>query len=350
MSAWESLKTTFGSGFQRVSSVPLAPHQVRPPVPDDPLEPYASYFQIWLDEVALAKTGSWGRDRFPVVQSEVRLQFAGQVRSLPTLSRPPEDQLVRGVRLNYPLTPLLPFNGGQVEVQATLLALPGRDNFASAIDALTKLGGLIGPPIAQAIPLAGALSDAIRGLFDDGDAKLGLHQTFVAGERVGPSSMRACSIAVIGDATRENSGAEQLRVRNNRLESVSSRDGMTKPLEGVDYMLLRIEGSSERPDWRFPDIGDPLKRAQIALAQGNKDTGAGYRAVAITAALESCDIAERDRSRVIKLIKRLCEEAENEAYGATGPEPPDLDRSRGRAISREQDAAEGPVGKDELFT
>jgi hypothetical protein len=138
-------------------------------------------------------------------------------------------------------------------------------------------------------------------------------------------------------------------VVDDRLIVRQGGDAAPKPLEGVDFMLVRVEGRSERPDWRFPEIHRPLTRPLMALEEDNELTASGYRAVAIAAAHEWPEIAELDRPRV-KRIKLLYEEAKDGAYGATGSERLDLESSRSRAISREQALAEGPVREDELLT
>ena len=48
------------------------------PYDDAPLEPGGSYLRLWLSEMFLTRRVAWGREWFPAVHSEIRLQFGGQ--------------------------------------------------------------------------------------------------------------------------------------------------------------------------------------------------------------------------------------------------------------------------------
>jgi hypothetical protein len=161
--------------------------------------------------------------------------------------------------------------------------------------------------------------------------------------------MRSGSIAVIAPNKKKPLVADQLRVRNSQLHLRASAGGALTPLTGHDYMLLRIEGGTERDDWRLPDIDVPLKRALICLEDGNAAAAQGYRAVALAAAHESPEIAEHDRRRVIDRIKKTYAEAQAPGYGATGGSHPDLTAAMSRGIPRDRARSEGAVTEAELF-
>jgi hypothetical protein len=115
---------------------------------DAALEPYVSYLRLWLAEMHLAKGKVWGTKWFPAVNAEVELTIAGSnTASFPSILRLPDDKLGQGVQLNYRLTELLPYEGGTVEIDSALFALPGSGNFlASALDVLQSFSGLVPPP------------------------------------------------------------------------------------------------------------------------------------------------------------------------------------------------------------
>jgi hypothetical protein len=332
--------------------VPLAQDQVDAPGPSDALEPYRSYFRIWLDELFLARAVDWGKEYFPAVQSEVRVDFGGQGRrAFSTLARAPEGRLGPGARLTYALTELLPFNGGTVEVEASLIRLPGKDNLAPAVDVLNRVSALVAPPLAQVVALADTLAGGIQALLAEGEeARLGLHHTLVSHGGGGTAIMRAGSLAVIAPDKKKPISPDRLRVRGHQLHVVRSDGNGLEPLTGVDYFLLRVEGREERDAWLLPDIHAPLTRALICLEEGNPTAAGGYRAVALAAAYESPEIAEEDRRRVIDRVKAMYADAQKPGYGATGAERADLTAAMARAMPRAQARALGPVTEEELFT
>jgi hypothetical protein len=318
-----------------------------------PLEPYASYFRVFVEEMHLAKSVSWGQQSFPAVHAEVKLRFGGRDETaFSTLARPPEDALAGGVHLNYRVTELLPYSGGTVEISAALVSLPGRNQLGPAIDVLSELTKLVAPPVGQAVPLARELATATRRLLDpwaDG-VQIGLHRTFVSAGGGGEAIMRPGWIAVIR-ADAEVFAADSLLVVDHCLHRVPAGGGLSSGLTGYDYMLLRIEGRAERDDWRLADIDAPLKRALAALDEGSEQTAAAYRAVALAAARQSPDIAEGDRPRVIQAIKDEYAAAQGGGRGAVGGELSDLTTvMRTRARSRARAAALGPQSDEELFS
>src|SRR4051812_24351145 len=179
--------------------LPIPHERVDAPGPSEALKPYESYFRLWLDELFLARNVNWGVEAFPVVHSEVRLSFAGvSGRTFSTVARQPEGKLAPAADLNYSLTELMPFNGGTVEVQASLLSLPGKDHLGPAVDALAQIGGLVAPPLGQVVTLVDGLASGIRGALDGQAAPhLGLHQTLVSEGGGGTAIMRPGSLAVI---------------------------------------------------------------------------------------------------------------------------------------------------------
>jgi hypothetical protein len=56
-----------------------------------------------------------------VLHGGASLAFLGaQPTTFTTFTRPPESWCSPGARLDFPITPLLPFNGGTVEIEAAL--------------------------------------------------------------------------------------------------------------------------------------------------------------------------------------------------------------------------------------
>ncbi len=318
-----------------------------------PLKPLASYFRLWLSEMFLTKSVAWFQGIFPAVHSEVKLQFGDQQAvTFSNVAAPPQNQLARGVRLNYRLTELMPYNGGIVEIEAALLALKGPTNYlATAINVLQEFSSLITPPLGQVLTVAAKIAAGTRDLLSatQGDVYLGLHQTFTSPGGGGQSIMAPGHIAVIL-ATPRQVDAKRLYVKSDQL-CYSPQDGASPvPLQGYDYMLFRIEGRQERDDWMLKNIVEPMQQAITALSQGETAKATAYKTVALAAAWQSPDLAFYDRRRVVEAIKEQLAQIEGGGLGAIGDEVRDLNAiMAARAISIEQSVALGELTADEVF-
>jgi hypothetical protein len=85
-----------------------AKHHVYAPIPKErtdesydeaPLEPGGSYFRLWLSEMFLTKRVAWGKEWFPAVHSEVRLQFGGQGAAFSRVASRPGTSWAKGCDL-----------------------------------------------------------------------------------------------------------------------------------------------------------------------------------------------------------------------------------------------------------
>jgi hypothetical protein len=330
---------------------PIRRQQTDEDYDDAPLEPGGSYFRLWLSEMFLTKRVAWGKEWFPAVHSEVRLQFGGQGAAFSRVMQPPRDRLGEGVRLGYRLTELLPFNGGVVEIEAALLGLKGADYLGAAIGILQQFSGLISPPLGPAISLAQTLASGTRDLLSatDGNIHLGFHQELISGG-AGGAVLRPGYLAVILAEPSEVSPG-RLLVRDGRLYyQVPGEE--PRNLQGHDYLLLRVEGRKERDDWRLKDIQDPLSTAGQALLEEPPDTAKAhaYRTVALAAAWQSPDLAQLDRRRVVQAIKDELAVLADSAAGAVGGEERTLGQIfSARAMRREHADALGELTAAEVF-
>jgi hypothetical protein len=276
----------------------------------------AHYFRLWLAEMRLAQDQTWFTTRHPAVHALVRLRFGDQDVDLPRIAGPMAlpglDQAHLGavVHLDHPLTPLLPYNGGVVEVSAGLVALEGTSvlrEFVTAVDAVTQV--LAQPPLSTALAAVGPVTRAVQTLLGaaTGRQHLGVHLAF-AGDQP-PRALHAGYLAVI----RRDGG--QLLV-----EDLSIQDGVLRyrhaPLAGVDYMLFRIERMTERDDWdSLASIAAPFRDALTALSHGNASVADAHVRRAMLEAWTSPDLTRTDRSRVCAEIKRTFQDARNLGLG-----------------------------------
>ena len=151
-SLWNKIRGWVDQNADKYVYAPIPKERTDTSDDNTPLKSYASYFRLWLNEMFLTKSVAWFQGIFPAVHSEVKLQFGDQQAvTFSNVAAPPQDQLARGIRLNYPLTELMPYNGGIVEIEAALLALKGADYLATAINVLQEFSGLVTPPLGQVL-------------------------------------------------------------------------------------------------------------------------------------------------------------------------------------------------------
>jgi hypothetical protein len=143
---------------------------------------------------------------------------------------------------------------------------------------------------------------------------------------------------------------DRLSVKEDRLYYSIKPSSQPVPFTGYDYMLFRVEGRNQRDDWRLKNIQEPLDKAIEATLQGESEKAGAYRTVALTAALQSPDLAVYDRRRVAQAIKEELVAIGSEGLGAVGDEIRDLNSIvEARAISMDQAAARGEMSFEELF-
>jgi hypothetical protein len=313
---WDTIKTWFTDNAKQYSYVTL----LDPNASVQKLVPYQHYLRVWLADMFLGKSRDWFVDEYPAVNAQIRLAFAGQTVTFSQMASPPKELLGPGVFRNYPLTPLLPYPGGIVEVLAGLLALQGKSGWAQAVKVLEKFSSLVAPPLGQTLALAREVTSAVGDFVGqaNGAVHLGLHQSFVSvgggGANVLGTGYRAILLAPQNKFTDQN-----LTVVDDSLHSGG------KALTGIDYMLFRIEARLERDDWQLPSIVEPWDKARTAFATGKPDEGKEHKTTAIAAAFMSPDLTRPDQLRVAKAIKADLTEVEGLGLGAVDMPAPDLE-------------------------
>ncbi|MGH2537902.1 MAG: hypothetical protein ACRDHL_10945 [Candidatus Promineifilaceae bacterium] len=311
-----------------------------------PLPVYGSYFQISLSQFFLARNRNWFQQLYPAAHTAVRLQYADfEPVELSHVTHLPKDGLGKGVSLNHPVTGLIPYNGGTVEIFCGLIALQGQDYLDGAIQLLASFSGLVAGPVSQAIVVAGKVASSVHDLIvgNNGAVHLNFHQSYTAAP--GGANLAPGHVAVIL-ATAAQLANAQLSVQNDQLMAGG------QPLTGYDYLLFRIDGLQERPDWRMREIEEYLGLAARAYLQGKQQDGDDYRAAALVAVYQSPDLAANDRRRVAKRINEELDAVAGD-LGAAGEAPADLSlnaiMSVG-ALSWQHAAALGPPSLRETLT
>jgi hypothetical protein len=291
---WQRVSGWFGQNAEQLTV------EFFPDSGQEPLAAYGGYIRLWLAEGFLARRRSWGEDHFPVLHGGLALRFLGS-ESTPftTFARPPADWETPGVRLDFPVTTLLPWGGGTVEAEAALYRATVSGPLATAVELVTSLSTLLGPPLSVAAAVADKVSDGLDGvLAATGEAPVLAVHWAMAGAGGGVSPVRSGHLAVVGAPRDGLKGA--LSVRDGRLR-VDPGDGPV-PLSGVDFLVLRVECRTERDDWRFPELDELIRRAGTAYLEGHADEYQARRTDAVARAWNSTDLIPTDRRRVAKLV------------------------------------------------
>ncbi|WP_037309763.1 hypothetical protein [Amycolatopsis orientalis] len=260
----------------------------------EPLDPGEGYVRLWLAEGFLATARSWGNDHFPALHGGVTLSFAGRATPFTRFTKP-SAPLSAGVYLDYPMTTLLPFVGGTVELEAGLYRATVAGPLAAAVEIGGKLASLIGPPLSMAADIADKISQGL-GIVLDAQKEapvLGLHHTLVS-DGGGGQVLRSGSLVLIN--AQEHELPAGLRMENGRLRSDSGL------LTGFDYLVLRVECRTEHDELRFPQLASLQQRAATEWLSGEVERFKQIRALAITEAVGSADLIARDRFRLAKYV------------------------------------------------
>ncbi len=336
----------------------------------EPLEAGKNYFRLWLSEMCLAKDREWFKSLYPVVHSIIHIQFGNQEISLPyvagslNLSDVNSSNLDKVIQLNHPMTSLMPFNGGAVEVAAGILAMQGEDYLNRFIKVMGDFSSiLVVPQLSTALNVAGPIAKGVEELLgvSNGDMHLGLHQSFVGKGGGSTNCLKAGYIAAIL-AEEEELDTNGLWVMNDRLRYGTSADD-SEPLTGFTYMLFRIESREERDDMDgLTNISEPFNEAISALMNGEEERSKTLLRTCIAAAMTSPDLTKADRRRVAQVMKTEFDEAQNMVVPTRGEvrqiipkeareidKITNLNKAMQRAISVEEALARGEPTFDEIF-
>ncbi|MGW5053711.1 hypothetical protein [Actinokineospora sp. NPDC004072] len=278
-----------------------------PPTPGD------GYLRLWLVEGFLAQRVSWTREHFPVLHGGVTLQFlGGEATPFTRFTRTGGELTTPGAFLNYPMTPLVPFAGGTVEVEAALYRASDGGPLDTAVAIAGNLASLVGPPLSTAAAVAEKVSDGIATVVA-GQAEspvLGVHWGMSAAD--GGPQVAPGYLAVVNGHPRDYAG--KLRIVDDRLHG---EDGQ---LTGVDFLVLRVECLLERDDWAFPELERLRVAAQKALVFGETEAYEYHLKLAVTTALECPDLSRIDALRVAKKVRESIDAAKELGFAAPADE------------------------------
>jgi hypothetical protein len=364
MTLWDSLIQLVQREAQHLDQPVLLPdHNVPAPADLTSLAGGDGYFQVWVVQMFLKNDRAWFKSWYPVVQSLTQMRFGdlqnpleiAQVAGPGHLRNVDLEHLDRVVQMDLPLTPLLPFSGGTVQIEAGLVAMKSSDllrRFLDVMGAFAKL--LVVPQVSTVLNVADAVSSGVNQLLGIGDSQmvLGLNRTFESAGGGGHNDLRPLYMVVFNAPT-GTYPPEKLWIKESKLLCGPSL-ALAQEVTGVDYMVLRVETRRYRDDWdSLSSISGPFNEAIEALSKGSPQAEAEADALIKTAAygaLTSPDLAARDRSQVARAIWKRYEEYKISLFGGQRSlEEPVLPTLSDVALAaREMD--DSPLTVDELFS
>ena len=354
MSLFDTLRNLFKKDAVHYVYTPIDHNHVKnPKFADSAVTADTSYFRLWLAEMFLEKSVNWFQSFYPMAHSLVVFQFGHQRIEIPHVAGGAKLEgltaadVGKVIGLNYPMTALMPFGGGVVELVTALVAMKGENYAAPAIKVLGNLSKMLIVPqlsaaLNVALPIAAGIQDMVSG--SGQQIHLGVHQSFT-GDGGGAAQLRAGYIAVIRGKESDYPAAK-LWVQDDQLRYGDSQE-KSKPLEGVTYMLLRIEAREQRDDWTgLKDIGDAFAEALKYLGDGDEEKAKlAFNRAAMLVRM-SPDLTRTDRNRVAKALKEEYLQAQTDGIGAL-PKDRSLDDVVARRAPKAADVDE--LGLQELL-
>jgi len=290
--------------------------KVAPTYDNSPIAAGSAYIRIWLAEMRLSKDVSALASRYPVVHSSVRFVYSGEAREelyvakQELLEQLKASNLNQTVLRNIQLTPLFPFNGGIVEIQAGLFSMKDEDRIRIGMGILSDFADILPVP---GLKLAGRIYEGLGKLFGQGDGQLelGYRESFVGYEQgqVGANFLRpGYIVAMLASAERDKIDPRALSVANDTLSTGSPSDAkmpavQPDSLNGKSYLLFKIERRAS-PDYEMlSEINDLFAEARDALIRGQTTVVDQFLLPRLLSAiLRSPDLIARDREAVARQI------------------------------------------------
>lgn len=307
-SVWQRTRDWWSQRASQLTYLFLSDPGASPPTPD------GSYLRLWLADMFLAQARRRAADVYPSLRASVRLSFGtSEGVTLSTVVSGTESGPGLGPgTYSRRLTGLVPFRGGTVAVQAGLYQLRGTDHLRLAFDILAGFSSLVVPPLASAAAVAEKVAHGIDKAEAalqkaGGGPRLVLSREYAATGPVGDALMPG-HIVLIG-ATRAELDPAKLAMVGGRLCRGNT------PLEGHDYLVIRLETLRERDDWRFPEWDRLIREAKEARIRGEDLRHSRLRTEVLAQVAISPDLTPIDRNRVNDLIQK---ELDATGYGAVG--------------------------------
>lgn len=254
------------------------------------------YLRLWLTEAVFERSS---KDRVLAFHAGITLAFGGdEDAEFTRLTRLSDRTAGSGTASDLPVTPLIPFQGGPVRVQAAMYRTPGGGALAGAAEVADALTAVPDAPLSWAAATSARLSVGLERLLAGAAG-----ETVLAGHwgdeepGLGGRMLQSGHLVIVNAPPGQ---VPAVRIADGRLRAGGTANPV--PLSAADYMVLRLECRTERDDWRFPQLDALIRTAAEAALNGYKDTYQSLRVQAIASAWNSADLTPTDRRRVARLV------------------------------------------------
>jgi hypothetical protein len=301
MDIWKTMKSWIDKDQQKLLLFHLPAEQVDKTSDYQSLEAGRHYLRLWLEEMFLKKEVYLAQRWYPAVHSLVRAQFGSLQVEIPSVADASKvglkpNQKGDAIARHFLMTPLIPFNGGVVELEAGLVGVEGENYLNNFIQVLGQFSDLLAvPQFSIALDIARPLASGMQSLFGQGTLHLGLHDAF-------SSESQGGYLAVIR-ATENEVDKDRLLVVDGQLR-IGNNEANSRPFEGFDHMLLRVEVREERDDWQqLSTIDDAYRKVQDALLLLEEDRAKTLFRETLHRVLQTPELTKADRRRVTMALK-----------------------------------------------
>lgn len=269
---------------------------------DSPALPGTAYVQLWLQEAWLLNEREWLNTYAPVVQSALKFKFDTREVAFPATVGGVELGVGKGmpnlqdaVKLRYPLSPPIPYNGGAIEFAVGLQRKTIVDGLAEMVSSITQLArSLKVAELSTVLELISPVASVIESVLspDDDPYVLGLHDSLSSDD--GHDNPVIPGYFAVINVPDTELRMDQLKVVDGRLHWADGR-----PYRAADFMLLRLGVTPTRSDLRdLKEIFGPLKQAISNGVEERPDRARLFLQSAKLAALFSNELTVDDRKRL----------------------------------------------------
>jgi hypothetical protein len=274
MSIYDKLKSLITT-----PAVPMTTFQVDPPKCDvrlnaTPLAANQHYIRVRLARMFLRDQSTWTQRWFPAVQSHIAFQFGDGRAEIPNVADVNRTQLQNSsngdlIIRNVPLTPVVPFHGGLVEISVSLLAIKGENGLNKFIGVLGGFSEVLQiPQFSAALKIAAPLTNGLNVLLDTASdhLHLGYFNSFGAGQ------LQDGYIAILRTPQANINKGRLFVVQDVLCEGDTLSAGDHQEFTGCDYMLLRIEIFEHRDDFEsLTRISEIWKEVENTMGEQRPD-------------------------------------------------------------------------------
>lgn len=296
----------------------LPAERVYPPVDTTPIDANSAYCRLWLRNMRLSRRFDWFHRYYPVVHAATSFYYGRQVVKIPSLAGPllltnlTQNNLDQVIICNHHLTPLFPFKGGDIELEAGLFSMATNDHVKGFVTAVERIAKLIPvPEFSAVLNLIPAVYAAIEDLMDVGGSQLqiGYLERFVSAGSGVVNQLRGGYFAAILDEQGTLDRDKLCVVDGKLMVGPKGMQGEFRDnphaLERCSYMLFELE---KRPNLggevdMLPTIGMLRTEAREATLLGDSKKAREIFSQLISAIARSNDLLESEQRRLALSVK-----------------------------------------------